>query len=61
MNGVPDKIRPLIWKDLLRAQVIEYEEEKSLRILYGDLYKENLSVYENYKEVSIKSDCLAFR
>jgi len=59
-QGVPPKLRLIIWNDLLKVQLLEYEEKHKLERL-GRLDLPHLSVYQNYKALANKEDCLSFR
>ena len=55
-------MRVKIWRDLLKVDISEYEENRVLRRKYANNnYDSNKSVYCNYRDIASRMDCLAFR
>ena len=61
--GIPDELRPTIWKELLKAEIVEVEEIENYKTAYGSQYPydKTKTLFANYTKISDKSDCLAFK
>ena len=61
--GIPDELRPTIWKELLKAEIVEVEEIQNFKDAYGSQfpYDKTKTLFSNYTQISDKSDCLAFK
>ena len=61
--GIPDELRPRIWKELLKAEIVEVEEIANFKKAYGAQfpYEKQKTLFANYEMISAKSDCLAFK
>jgi hypothetical protein len=62
-NGIPDELRPRIWKELLKAEIVEVEEINNFKKAYGDQfpYDKTKTLFHNYMMISERCDCLAFK
>jgi hypothetical protein len=64
LSGVPDKLRSVIWRELLKVKIIEIEQIKKFqnsRFKAYHQYDKSMTVFENFKAISDKIDCLAFK
>ena len=61
--GIPDELRPRIWKELLKAEIVEVEEIANFKKAYGTQfpYDKQKTLFNNYMMISDKTDCLAFK
>ena len=61
--GIPDELRPRMWKELLKAEIVEVEEIDNFKKAYGAQfpYDRQKTLFSNYMLISEKSDCLAFK
>ena len=62
-RGIPDELRVRLWKELLRTRFVQNEQIADFKKTYRDKYAYNpeLSLYNNYLELSQSFDCLAFK
>jgi hypothetical protein len=58
--GIPYDLRPQVWKDLVQAIFIEFDEITNFKEHYGE-YDEKLTVYQNYLQYADSIDCLAYQ
>jgi hypothetical protein len=59
-SGIPTEKRARYWQDILKVPYLVQAEEKIQR-QSNRKYQANLSVYENFIQTSLTTDCLAFR
>lgn len=62
-RGVPTSLRSRVWRELLRVQVNEEEEIQHFITAFNSVqrYNPGWTIYVNYKVLSERIDCLAFR
>lgn len=60
-SGIPTLLRTVVWGDLMKTNIISIEEKKQMMKNYPQKYNKQLSVFENFLEISQKYDSIAFR
>ena len=62
-SGIPDELRPKIWRELLKVSIQEVEEIQNFKQVYKDDidYDESETLFVNILMLSEQTDCLAFK
>jgi len=62
-RGVPTSLRSRVWREMLRVQVNEAEEIQHFTAAFDSVqrYNPGWTIFVNYKVLSDRLDCLAFR
>ena len=51
-SGIPALLRTVVWSDLMKTNIISIEEKKQMMKNYPQKYNKQLSVFENFLEIS---------
>lgn len=60
-SGIPSLLRTVVWSDLMKSNLIELEERKNFTKNYPKKFNKSLSTFQNFQDISLKYDSVAFR